>query len=288
MAGQDPRKLIIDSLRKHPEGLTITSIASLTGLHRHTSTKYIHELIGAGVVRQRQIGPARLCYLEEKLKEKKSEEELIEKLDRRRFGVKSVVGIKSQVQIAAFVVLTVLLLSQIGIFAENLTHLMDGTNLSQSPATGEIVLSEPNTSSEGVVSTEQSASAQSGGIVENATSPEVVYEQSNVQLSGTENYPSETAIGNVVLNVSVEAPSKITRGETATIRATITNVGPSTAKNVVLTWQLSNGFEIISGKLVENCGDLETDVSCVSEIVIRPTFSTGLGRNEIMAVVSYE
>ena len=50
-------------LRKHPEGMTISEIAERIGLHRHTSTKYIHELMGAGVVYQRKVGPARLCYL---------------------------------------------------------------------------------------------------------------------------------------------------------------------------------------------------------------------------------
>jgi len=69
-----PRTLIINILRKNPDGLTLTSIAELTGLHRHTATKYVYELKGAGIINERDVGSAKLCYLKEgfsKLEEKK-------------------------------------------------------------------------------------------------------------------------------------------------------------------------------------------------------------------------
>lgn len=50
-------------LLKHPEGLHILGIARLVGAHRHTVTKYIHELIGAGVIYQRDFGTIKICYL---------------------------------------------------------------------------------------------------------------------------------------------------------------------------------------------------------------------------------
>ena len=50
-------------LKKHPEGLHILKIAELVGVHKHTVTKYIHELIGAGIIEQRTIGPVKLCIL---------------------------------------------------------------------------------------------------------------------------------------------------------------------------------------------------------------------------------
>lgn len=56
---------IIDILRKHPEGLSITDIAKLLQVHRHTITKYIYQLMGAGVIYQRKVGPTKLCYLRE-------------------------------------------------------------------------------------------------------------------------------------------------------------------------------------------------------------------------------
>lgn len=53
------KKVLLD----HPEGLHILGIAKLVGVHRHTVTKYIHELIGAGVIYQREIGTVKICYL---------------------------------------------------------------------------------------------------------------------------------------------------------------------------------------------------------------------------------
>ena len=50
-------------LGKHPEGLHILGIARLVGAHRHTVTKYIHELMGAGAIYQRDFGTIKICYL---------------------------------------------------------------------------------------------------------------------------------------------------------------------------------------------------------------------------------
>jgi predicted ArsR family transcriptional regulator len=61
-------KKIIKILAKHSEGLSITEIAKILGVHRHTITKYIYQLIGAGVVYQRKVGPAKLFYLSKKVK----------------------------------------------------------------------------------------------------------------------------------------------------------------------------------------------------------------------------
>jgi len=60
---RNPKKIIIDTIGEHPEGLTFTSLAEHVGLHRHTITKYIYELMGAGVIEQRNVGMAKLCYL---------------------------------------------------------------------------------------------------------------------------------------------------------------------------------------------------------------------------------
>ena len=50
-------------LQEHPEGVHILGIARLVGSHRHTVTKYIHELMGAGTIYQRDLGTIKLCYL---------------------------------------------------------------------------------------------------------------------------------------------------------------------------------------------------------------------------------
>jgi predicted transcriptional regulator len=57
------KEKITKILEEHPEGLHILGISRLVGAHRHTVTKYIHELMGAGVINQREVGTVKLCYL---------------------------------------------------------------------------------------------------------------------------------------------------------------------------------------------------------------------------------
>jgi len=59
------KKSIVDTLNKHSEGLTILDISKQIGVHRHTGTKYVYELIGAGLILIREIGRAKVCYLKE-------------------------------------------------------------------------------------------------------------------------------------------------------------------------------------------------------------------------------
>ena len=65
------KERIIDVLKKHPEGLTMIEISKLIGSLRHTITKYIYQLIGEGLIYQREIGTAKLCYLKEEKNERK-------------------------------------------------------------------------------------------------------------------------------------------------------------------------------------------------------------------------
>ena len=57
------RERIIANLKEHPEGLTILDIADGTGINRLTVSKYIFGLTYEGLVSQRRVGPAKLCYL---------------------------------------------------------------------------------------------------------------------------------------------------------------------------------------------------------------------------------
>jgi len=69
---RDPKELIIKTLRRHPEGLMLIEIAKLTGMNRFTVAKYVHELIGAGSVFQKEAAAARLCYLKEMLEKNRN------------------------------------------------------------------------------------------------------------------------------------------------------------------------------------------------------------------------
>ena len=57
------RERIIEDLKNHPEGLTILSLAANTGINRVTVSKYVFGLLAEGLVSQRRVGTAKLCYL---------------------------------------------------------------------------------------------------------------------------------------------------------------------------------------------------------------------------------
>lgn len=59
----DLKKKIIETVKKHPEGLTIQDLAKLLKVHRQTVTKYVLFLEGANVIYRRRIGSATLHYL---------------------------------------------------------------------------------------------------------------------------------------------------------------------------------------------------------------------------------
>ncbi len=56
------REMVIELLKSHPDGLTILEIANSLKANRNTITKYIYELSGAGIISQRKVGTAKLCF----------------------------------------------------------------------------------------------------------------------------------------------------------------------------------------------------------------------------------
>jgi len=61
-------KKVVDILKKDREGITISDMANKLKVHRHTLTKYIYRfrLQGEGKIKIREIGRAKLCYLNNK------------------------------------------------------------------------------------------------------------------------------------------------------------------------------------------------------------------------------
>ncbi len=64
------REKIIENLKEHPEGLTILNIAENTKINRITVSKYIFGMVSGGLIFQRKVGPAKLCYLKRKNQKK--------------------------------------------------------------------------------------------------------------------------------------------------------------------------------------------------------------------------
>jgi DNA-binding IclR family transcriptional regulator len=60
---KDPKKVVLETLRKHPEGLTILELAKFTEMNRLTVAKYVCVLIAEKLISERRIGSAKLCYL---------------------------------------------------------------------------------------------------------------------------------------------------------------------------------------------------------------------------------
>jgi len=63
ITSDDLKKKIVETVKNHPEGLTIQDLARILKVHRQTITKYILFLEGAGTIHRRRIGSATLHYL---------------------------------------------------------------------------------------------------------------------------------------------------------------------------------------------------------------------------------
>jgi hypothetical protein len=59
------REMILEALKGNPQGLTISAISKTIGVNRVTVSKYIFGLFAEGIVHERCVGPAKLCYLKE-------------------------------------------------------------------------------------------------------------------------------------------------------------------------------------------------------------------------------
>ena len=139
MTEKDPRQSILEALRNHPEGLTTVSLAEVCGIHRHTATKYVYELMGAGIVYRREIGPAKLYYLREKITSRTDERKILKQLENRRIGK------KAQMRMFAFALIAIALLSGVTIASNYINGTSNWT--SGSPSTGDISLLTGNVSS---------------------------------------------------------------------------------------------------------------------------------------------
>jgi len=315
---RDMKDVIIETLRKHPEGLTLKDISDLVGHHRHTITKYVYELIGAQVIIQRDIGAAKLCYLKSCYKGS---------------------SLKSQAQLLTILFFLLLLPTAI-IVAQNATVTTDSvagmitaietneaidTNMPgdfvnnfsdeivENTNTGEItpdsliasnnetddVAAEENQNSDEVTPSEENSTYE----MENDTS--FIQEQINENLTEQTNdinvtatlFPEENATGEVAedepvqpaepeIIIQIISPEKVTRGEPVVLRAEINNSGAD-ARQVVLEWILPEYFVITEGSGTENIGDLAAGSSFTSEIAVLSTEDAALGPGEIRVRVSY-
>ncbi|MCD6274810.1 MAG: HTH domain-containing protein, partial [Candidatus Aenigmarchaeota archaeon] len=73
----DIEKRILKLLKKEGEGVTVSDLAKKSKLHRHTIAKYIYKLESQKKIKIREIGRAKLCYLNFENKNKKGISNLV-------------------------------------------------------------------------------------------------------------------------------------------------------------------------------------------------------------------
>jgi len=297
-------KEILKILEKHPEGVTIVDIARELNVHRNTVSKYIYGLVRADVVTQRRIGVASLCFL-------KKHVEHVEKRKRLQKGKISLLSLFLVSVVVLLLFSSLDLGKALGNFTEADEAAIQETLVVEVPEEvaaekiEEYVVKNESVSQEEVSVTQDNVSEEVLGnesIVEeplNISSEKIAEDVSNITilneslpepvLSEPEAVPITTELPTMpILSTVLDVPSKVTRGETIEIKANVENVGTSTARNVDISWELPNEFEIVSGNLEEGCGDIEPENSYVSTISVIPTLSTELGLNEIKVLVTYD
>jgi hypothetical protein len=102
-------------------------------------------------------------------------------------------------------------------------------------------------------------------ITENTTINQNITQNETVIQNLTEN---TTEVQNVSRNILVEMtyPKKVTRGESVTIKSTVSNLDTQKVENLVIDWNIPSGFTLISGNQSYLCGTMEPNAVCASEI----------------------
>jgi uncharacterized repeat protein (TIGR01451 family) len=187
-----PRALIINILRKNPDGLTITSIAEFAKMHRHTATKYVYELKGAGVINERDVGSAKLCYLREGLG-KGEEKKVLVRLNGNGNGSWNNGHRKSSAgQVQILTVFLFLFMVPAGIIiAQNATQ--------SANATGELILGQLNLSN--ITETNQTFEISNASAIEaNVTQ---IINETNETIASENQIPEENQTNQTLGNVNV-------------------------------------------------------------------------------------
>jgi uncharacterized repeat protein (TIGR01451 family) len=132
----------------------------------------------------------------------------------------------------------------------------------------------------------------------NVTIQEAENQTGNITLPESQNvtYPENEIQTNItlpeilqpILGAEISSTDKIIRGEQFDISAVVKNSGNSDARNVVLSWELPSGFEIVSGDFSKDCGEISPESECISSITLSSSISTDIGKSEIKVILKYE
>ena len=87
-------------------------------------------------------------------------------------------------------------------------------------------------------------------------------------------------------DIAINVPQKITRGEPISVSAVMTNTGGTTAKGIILSWKLPEGFTLISSS--SDCTELQAGQTCSASAEIQTSLAAALGQEKIKAEIAYE
>ncbi|MBI4175597.1 MAG: hypothetical protein HY518_00180 [Candidatus Aenigmarchaeota archaeon] len=90
-----------------------------------------------------------------------------------------------------------------------------------------------------------------------------------------------------VLDIDIDAPARITRGESVAVTAAVSNLGNVDVDRVRLVVSFPEGFSIIAGEEEQECGRMSKGDSCISELVVSTSLSTGMGPGVVRVKVFY-
>jgi len=200
---------------------------------------------------------------------------------------------KGRVQklILIFLLAIIILLIPVGIYADNATNTDDNSSSKQplEELVSDIIEQEE------IIENETSNETIEEPEINETTSEEIVNETQvetneslieNVTINETEPLGGGGGEEGGSLNIEIQYPKKIIRGDTITLTAIITNTGNLEINSILVNWILPSGFESIS----ENQEDFDIlfpGDSLKSEISVSTSELTISGINEIKLRVYY-
>ena len=84
---EEPTKQIVDLLKEHKDGLSITEISEKMTLNRNSIARYLDVLKNSGIISERTIGPAKLYRYEQQLPYKEQLELFKRAMDSASCGI---------------------------------------------------------------------------------------------------------------------------------------------------------------------------------------------------------
>ncbi len=193
--------------------------------------------------------------------------------------------------ILIFLIAIIILLIPVGIYAsENATSTKDNSSSKQplKEIVSDVVeqdLIEKQTSNEKEIPEPEINETLKESLEKTSKNESIINEDNSTNNNGLVKEDKKVE-DSANIDIEIQYPEKITRGDTITLTATITNTGNLEINSILVNWFLPSGFELIS-KSQEEFEKLSPNNSFESKIKVSTSNSTLSGINEIKIGVYY-